>query len=74
MSKHDLSKLFSGTPSAQLEFVSAKPGPFTGKRLKLATNDRPLEGRPASLSIAEFAERNGTAFYSDTYLAEKAAK
>jgi len=59
MSKIDLSKLFRGTPSPQLEFVTAKKGPFTGRPMRLATNDRPLEGRPASLSIAEFAERNG---------------
>ena len=65
---HDLSKLFSGK-SPQIELVLAKRGPFSGRRMSLAATDRTLERRPASLSIAEFAERNQVRFYKDAELA-----
>lgn len=49
--KHDLSKLFSGGANKPaFEIVSAKRGPFTGRRLKLATNE--------ARSAYEFLERN----------------
>ena len=66
---HDLSKLFSGQPAPRFELVLAKRGPFSGRRMSLAANDRTLERRPASLSIAEFAERNQVRFYKDAELA-----
>lgn len=57
--KNDLSRLFSGVGQVkpQLEFVSSRRGPFTGQRLGIKANDRLNEGRPASLSVSEFFER-----------------
>lgn len=49
--QHDLSKLFSGGANKpKFEIVSAKKGPFTGRRLRLATNE--------ARSAYEFLERN----------------
>lgn len=49
--KHDLSKLFSGGANKPaFEVVSAKKGPFSGKRLRIATNE--------PRSAFEFMERN----------------
>lgn len=49
--KHDLSKLFTGGRNKPaFEVVLAKKGPFTGRRVKLATNE--------ARSAYEFMERN----------------
>lgn len=67
--KFDTSKLFSGSKSAKVELVLTKSGPFTGKRMRLAAQDRLDVGRTASLDVYEFACRCGVRFYTDEQLA-----
>ncbi len=67
--KVDTSKLFSGSKSAKIELVLDKKGPFTGKQMRLAAQDRLDIGRTASGDIYDFACRCGVRFYKDEELA-----
>lgn len=67
--KVDISKLFSGPKSAKIELALAKKGPFTGKQMRLAAQDRLDVGRTASLDVYDFACRCGVRFYKDEELA-----
>lgn len=66
----NLSKLFSGSPSPAIEFVLARRGPFTGRKMSVGAFDQVDYGTPkrASLTVAEFGERNGMRFWKDEEL------
>mgnify|MGYP001571227146 CR=1 FL=1 len=57
---HDLSRLFSGGSRAKpvFEFKSAKKGPFTGKRLAIASS-ADHAGNQSAEGLGNFAARNG---------------